>query len=79
MYVVQQGLGGSDGSIWKVVSDCPAGDVDGDCDLDVTDLAIFVNVLLGIENDCGRFIRSDLSDDATVDGDDIQLFVDALL
>jgi hypothetical protein len=53
------------------------GDIDGDGDVDQTDLSLFVPILLGLDP-----VRSDLVDmngDSVVDGKDIQLFIDAIM
>lgn len=55
------------------------GDIDGDGDLDETDQLLFVGVLLGENTDAGHIARSDLNDDETADGSDIQAMIDAVM
>ncbi|MFO0972917.1 MAG: hypothetical protein U1A27_05705 [Phycisphaerae bacterium] len=52
-----------------------AGDIDGDGDVDATDQAIFVNVLMGMDTDPLHVARSNLNGDGGIDGRDAQLFV----
>jgi len=58
------------------------GDIDFDQDVDMIDLEIFVNLLLGPPHSDGYpaeyWDRADLNADGPVDGLDIQLFVDAM-
>ncbi len=67
------------GEVFKIVPDCPRGDIDGDCDEDAADVTAFVNVLFGLDTDCGRVARSDFNSDGLADGDDIPGMVDALI
>lgn len=53
----------------------PVGDIDGDCVLTPNDRVLFVNVLLGLDGDPGRVLRSDINGDMTANGDDVQPFV----
>jgi hypothetical protein len=53
------------------------GDVDGDGDVDYTDLSLFVQVLLG--TDPTRIARADMNGDGLADGKDIQLFITAMM
>ncbi len=55
------------------------GDIDHDGDADLTDLDIFVGVLVGSESLPMYVGRSDLNNDGVADGGDIQLFVNALV
>lgn len=55
------------------------GDLDGDGLVNVNDLAIFVEVLLGNDPDPGHLSGSDQNSDGNSDGADIQFFVMALL
>jgi hypothetical protein len=55
------------------------GDLDTDGDADSDDVAIFVDVLLGLDGDPGHVLVADLDDSGTADGLDIQPFVDTLL
>lgn len=55
------------------------GDVSGDCLINLTDVPLFVDVLLGLDGDAGRIFRSDIDG---VDGPnalDVQGFVDLLV
>jgi len=54
-------------------------DFDDDEDADAADVAIFVSVLLGIDDDPLHVEQSDYNCDGQADGDDVQPFVDALL
>lgn len=55
------------------------GDLDGDGDVDSTDAAIFVAVLLGQDTEPTHVAKADLDLSGMVNGLDIQPFVDALL
>jgi probable HAF family extracellular repeat protein len=62
------------------VSESEIGDCDGSGELDMDDIACFVDALLGVDTEPpGGIDRSDMNDDDQTDGLDIQLFVDALL
>jgi hypothetical protein len=56
-----------------------AGDIDGDSQVDLTDVAIFVDVLLGADTDPAHVAASDLNSSGAADGVDIEPFVNALL
>ena len=61
---------------------CSGGDpdIDGDGDVDEADQALFVQVLLGIDTgDPLHVVRSDLNNDCSANGNDIQAFVIARL
>ncbi len=64
--------------ISRAVTICDAGDLDGSGRLDLNDLNIFVNVLLGIDMDTIHIANSDLTCDGVANGQDIQPFVVAL-
>lgn len=51
------------------------GDIDLDGDVDETDRLLFVDVLLGLDTDPGRRVRSDINNNGTPDGDDVQAFL----
>ncbi|MFH1419098.1 MAG: DUF2961 domain-containing protein [Planctomycetota bacterium] len=55
------------------------GDLDNTGDVEATDLAMFVDVLLGLDDEADRVIASDLNGDCTADGLDIQGFLEAML
>ncbi len=55
------------------------GDIDGDGDVDGSDLDVFVAVLLGLVTDSQHLQRSDVNSDGMVNGLDTQLFVNALI
>ncbi len=55
------------------------GDLDGDGDVDEADVALFVPVLLGEDTEPGRLARSDVNQDASVNGADVQGFVELFL
>lgn len=57
----------------------PTGDIDGDGELNMTDVDFFVAVLLGIETDPYRVAASDINLSGAADGMDIQPFVDLML
>ena len=61
------------------VDDQLSGDINGDGTRDISDLPVFVNVLLGAETDCLRVFRSDINLDNKTDGDDIQAFITTLV
>lgn len=54
----------------------PLGDVDGDCDIDLNDVAALCDVLLGV--DLTHAVRADINGDGLTDGRDIQAFVEQL-
>ncbi len=54
------------------------GDLDDDTIVDLVDLDIFVQVLLGTDTDLEHLIVADGNVDCVVDGLDIQPFVDAM-
>ena len=60
---------------------CPAlpGDIDGDGDRDMTDVGVFIDVLLDLDTDPHHVAASDINQSGTADGLDIQPFVDLLL
>jgi len=55
------------------------GDVDDDGDVDAGDLGLFVQVLLGLDNDIDHVVASDMNADCAVNGEDIQGFVEAFM
>ncbi|MCB9855754.1 MAG: hypothetical protein H6818_08700 [Phycisphaerales bacterium] len=55
------------------------GDIDGDGDVDETDLGFFAGVLVGTDLDAEHVARSDINADSAADGLDVQGFVGALL
>jgi hypothetical protein len=58
----------------------PAGDIDGDGDVDADDAAKLAAVLLDpVDQASDVLARADLNDDGDVDGDDVQPFMDVLL
>ncbi len=57
----------------------PTGDIDGDGQVTAADVKPFVGVLLGQVTDPYHVAASDLNQSGTVDGLDIQLFIDLLL
>ncbi|MCB9853863.1 MAG: hypothetical protein H6819_12255 [Phycisphaerales bacterium] len=50
------------------------GDVNGDGDVDIDDVQLFVAVLLGVDSDPYRVLVSDVNVDGTPDGKDVQPF-----
>ena len=54
-------------------------DINGDCVRDAADVALFIEVLLGIETDPFYVANSDLDGNGLVDGRDVQPFLDACL
>lgn len=73
LYIVSQ----AGGNLYRLARPCPRIDIDGDCDVDATDLALFTGVLLDNDSDPTHRNHSDLNCDQTCDGDDIGLFVDS--
>lgn len=55
------------------------GDIDGDGDVDLTDRALFVDVLLGMDQTPERVARSDVNSDGMANGADISPWVVTLL
>ncbi len=55
------------------------GDVNADGFIDMTDAALFVDVLTGADQDPGHIARSDTNGDGAANGADVQWLVDALL
>lgn len=55
------------------------GDFDGNGVVDQTDLNVFVSVLLGVDTDPAHLATADLTGDGQSDGEDIHLFVQAML
>ncbi len=55
------------------------GDLDCNGALDMDDMAIFIAVLLGADTDPAHVAAADLNYDGSLDGGDIQAFVDAVL
>lgn len=58
---------------------CPEGDMNGDCQIDVSDVEPFVNALVGVNTDCAHVAAADLDESGAADGQDIGPFVDAIL
>jgi len=56
-----------------------AGDIDGDGLVNMTDLELFIGVLLGTNNGAVYFDRSEMNGDGIVNGDDVQPFVHAIV
>lgn len=56
----------------------PPGDIDGDGDADATDVALFVDVLLGLDTMSSHVAAADVNQSGASDGDDVQPFVAAL-
>lgn len=56
-----------------------AGDIDGDGDVDQTDLSLFVDVLMDAESMPIRVLRSDINGDGDMDGNDIVGFTAAYI
>ncbi|MFH1417810.1 MAG: alpha-amylase family glycosyl hydrolase [Planctomycetota bacterium] len=67
------------GDQFAVVSAQVPGDLDADSDVDFVDLNLFVGVLLGTNLDAQHIARADLDLSGTPNGNDIQLFVTAML
>ena len=67
------------GTQFAVVVPGVAGDLDDDGDVDFVDLGFFVGVLVGTNLDAQHIARSDLDQDGSPNGDDILLFVGAML
>jgi probable HAF family extracellular repeat protein len=79
-WIVGYGYGG--GGMYKSFVLSPIllpGDIDGDGDVDETDRAYFVEVLLGQESNPSFVARCDLNDDGVADGRDIAPFLLAVL
>ncbi len=55
------------------------GDVDGNGTLDSSDVAVFVDVLLGIDTDGAHIARADLNCDSAADGRDVQALISLLI
>ena len=55
------------------------GDMDGNREVTIDDLPIFVQVLLGLDTDPRRICAADMDDTDGPTGDDIQPFVDSTL
>ncbi len=73
------GLAGGSAVIHFTIAGPPPADINGDCARNAADVALFVNVLLGIETGQLYVASSDFDGNSTVDGDDITLFVTAYL
>ncbi|MEK6644299.1 MAG: dockerin type I domain-containing protein [Planctomycetota bacterium] len=65
-------------SAQQVVSTLP-GDIDGDGDVDTTDISLFVSVLLGAEQMPISILRSDVNSDSRADGADVASMISAYL
>lgn len=57
----------------------PAGDANCDLAVDLDDITVFTNVLLGTDTNACHVLRSDMNNDGTPDGLDVAGFVNALL
>ncbi len=57
----------------------PSGDIDGDGTVDMNDVSMFVDVLIGMDTDPAHVARSDLSSDGLANGEDISLLVAAMM
>lgn len=55
------------------------GDFDAANGVDLTDLPVFVSVLLGGDSDCEHILIADMNANGTADGADVQGFTDALV
>ena len=55
------------------------GDVNGDTQIDESDIGPFIGVLLGTNVEPLEMLRSDMDGDADADGDDLALFLSALV
>lgn len=55
------------------------GDIDGDGDVDTFDAGLLADVLIGADTDPAHISRSDLNDDETADGLDVQPFVNEFM
>lgn len=55
------------------------GDVSGNCIIDLGDLPLFADVLIGVDTDAGHVARSDINGVDGPDGADIQGFIDLLV
>ncbi|HUN79927.1 MAG TPA: dockerin type I domain-containing protein, partial [Phycisphaerae bacterium] len=67
---------GQSGDIFRITVDCTPGpgDENADCRVNVLDVPIFVNVLLGNDLDSGHIARADVNGDSLVNGNDIGPF-----
>lgn len=55
------------------------GDMDADCDVDLNDVPLFVNVLTGLDLDPGRLARANVNGDGNTNGLDVDPFVDLVI
>lgn len=55
-----------------------AGDFDHNCDVDMNDLGVFIDVLLAVDTDPAHIDLADMNNSGTADGRDIEMFVAAL-
>lgn len=71
----------SDGAITDTFTliKTPPGDLDTDGDVDTSDLALFIDVLLGLDLDSDHVARSDIDQSDQPDGLDISAFVNAIV
>jgi len=73
------GVAGGNAVIHFTVAARPLADINGDCAANAADVALFVNVLLGLETGQPYAANSDIDGNSAVDGRDIQSFVNAYL
>lgn len=69
--------GGTRGYATISVARLSVGDIDADGAVTAADVSLFVDVLLGLDHDPTRVLRSDMNRDGVVDGVDVQVFVAA--
>jgi hypothetical protein len=61
------------------ISACLIGDVDGSGVIDIADVGVFVDVLLGGTMDSDQACRADTNEDQQLDGNDVFGFVQSLI
>ncbi|MBI5765465.1 MAG: FG-GAP repeat protein [Planctomycetes bacterium] len=72
-------IGAGAAYVYDLLSATHPGDMDGDHDVDGVDMAIFVEVLIGVDVNPAHVLLADLDCSGVVDGLDIQPFADVLL